>query len=126
MSQNPPVHPELYQPRNFVISNITNSANAQVTTEEDNDYVVGQLIRFHIPHSYGMQQINELSGYVTSLNSDNVFLTDINSLKFDSFNPSPTYPGNTSPQVSAIGDKNLSTQDLTIIGAFKQINQENS
>jgi hypothetical protein len=121
MSQNPPVNPDLYQPRNFTVSNITRAAQAVVTTTEEYDYVVGQLVRFHIPVSYGMSQLNEQEAYVTSLNSSNIFTTNINTLNYDSFIPSPTYPGNTSPQVSAIGDKNLTSSGITISGAFQQI-----
>jgi hypothetical protein len=125
MSQNPPVDPTVFSPRNFVVTNITNAIQSQVTTSAVNDYVVGQLVRMHVPRPYGMHQIDNLSGYIISIQSSTQFTTDINTLFFDSFVASPTYPGNTSPQVTAIGDKNLNSATTSnngpnISGAFQQ------
>lgn len=121
MSQNPPVDPEIYSPSNFVISNISKGSTTTVTTSEVNNFVVGQLVRFHIPIPYGIRQLNEQAGYVISLTSTTICVVDINSSAYDSYISTPTYPGNTSPQVSAIGDKNLSITGLTVTGAFQQI-----
>lgn len=124
MSQNPPVEPQLYEPSNFTISNIQVSGQQTlVTTSTNHNYVVGQQVRFHIPIPYGMRQINEQAGYVTVVNSPTSFTVNIISTFYDSYISSPTYPGNTPPQVSAIGDDNLYSIGTTIAGAFQQITQ---
>ena len=66
---NPPIHPEWYQPRRFVISNISYGQTTIVTTSVDHDYVIGQEIRILIPKSYGAFQINNMKGFVISIPS---------------------------------------------------------
>lgn len=67
--------------------------------------MLGQLIRMLVPFNYGMRQINELDGYVTSIPSDTQVEVDINSLTFDAFIAAPSYIG-TPPSIQAIGDVN--------------------
>lgn len=112
-----------YIPINVALTNITQAANASVTTASTNYYVVGQLVRFHIPTPYGMHEIDGQIGQITQINSTTNFTVNIDSRKFTAFNSSPTYPGNTLPQVSAIGDENNSSVNTsenaqTISGAF--------
>ena len=103
---NPEVNAQYYQPSNFIISNITSSKpNAVVTTTDDHNYVVGQLIRFHIPIGWGIRQLNEQLAYVSVINSDTSFTAQIDISKYDSFvTPPHSFQ---SPQVSAIGDENF-------------------
>lgn len=130
--RNPPIHPEFYKPSNFVVSNITSSGiQTQVTTVENNNFVVGQLIRFHIPNGWGIRQLNERQAYVTEIISSNQFVADINILSFDPFAAAPLPLSNQFPQVSAIGDNNYGGENpngriiipsqLTVPGAFVNI-----
>ena len=86
---NPPIQPENYQPRRFVISNITLGQTTLVTTLINHDYVVGQLCRLIIPPSYGCSQLNETSGYVISIPASDQVVLDIYS---QGGNPSKTPP----------------------------------
>lgn len=128
---NPPIHPEYFQPSNFTISSITSltTTTTQVETLVTNNYVVGQLVRFHIPNGYGILQLNGLSAYVLSLTSPTIFVVDIGITNFDPFvTPSPPLSYQ-NPQVSAIGDHNFGKgqllgatyEQLTIQGAFQNI-----
>lgn len=107
-----------YLPLNVEISSITRGKTTTVVTDSAHYYAVGQLVRFHVPKPYGMEQINDLAAYVLSIPTTTSLVVDVNSLNYTAFNSSPTYPGNTSPQVSPVGDRNNTTSNLTITGAF--------
>lgn len=107
-----------YIPLNVQISSLTIGNPTSVTTSSAHYFVVGQLIRFHIAKPYGTRQLNQQLTYVTSIPTTTSFEADVDSSKFDPFIASPTYPGNTLPQVSAVGDQNNTSQGLTISGAF--------
>lgn len=112
-----------YIPLNVQISDITRSVNALVTTNTDHYYVVGQLVRFHVPHPYRMEELNERLAYVLTVPTSTTFTVDVDTRTFTAFNSSPTYPGNMAAQVSAVGDENntsrtTSSNGLTISGAF--------
>lgn len=104
---NPPIQPQFYQPHRFVISAITRGITTLVTTSEDHDYVIGQLIRFILPSLYGTYQLNEQRGYVISIPSDTQVVVELDSRFMDAFVASPTLPTNqayTVAQILAIGD----------------------
>lgn len=112
-----------YIPLNVEIANITRAANASVTTDSNHYYVVGQLVRFHVPKPYGMTEINEMLAYVLTVPSVTTFTVGTDTRGFTAFIPSPTYPGNMAAQVSAVGDANNSSRTtasngLTVSGAF--------
>jgi hypothetical protein len=112
-----------YIPLNVQISDITRAVNALVTTDSDHYYVVGQLVRFHVPRPYGMQELDEKLAYVLTVPSDTTFTVDVDSSRFTAFITSPTYPGNMAAQVSAVGDGNntsrtTTSNGLTVSGAF--------
>ena len=110
---NPPINPQYFQPRNFTISAITLGVNTIVTTLTNHDYVVGQLIRLHIPDQYGAQQLNEASGYVLSIPQANQVVTTIDSsIGVNPFKANPSY-GPTIPQICAIGDVNSGIINIT-------------
>lgn len=70
----------------LVISAITKSNNAVVTVSTSNQYIVGQVIYFNVPFTYGMFQINGLTGLILGVDATNlIFTTDINSSQFDTF-----------------------------------------
>ena len=107
--QNLPIEPQWYQPRMFVISNISLGVTTTVTTIANLDYVIGQQVRLIIPNKYGSTGLNEKIGYVTSIPALNQVTIDINSNGVDPFISSPTFlpfQSKTLPQILAIGDVN--------------------
>ena len=130
--QNVPIQPEFYQPRSFIISDISLGPTTIVTTTANMDYVVGQLVRLLIPVKYGASNLNQQSGYVIAIPATNQVQIAINSIGIDPFIPSPIFqPGDsrTLPQILAIGDinsgqinENGRIQNLTYIpGSFINI-----
>lgn len=109
--RNPTIEPLWFLPSNYTITAITRGASTTVTVNTTTsattpiNFVVGQLVRFNIPLTYGIQQISGQSGYVTSVPSNTQVVVQINSSNYDAFVPSPTY-GPTPPQITAIGNIN--------------------
>ena len=102
--QNVPIEPQFYQPSRFVISDIALGQTTIVTTTEDVNYVVGQLVRLIIPPSYGCRQLNEQVGYVLSLPTTTQIELSIYSSGGDAYiNSSAT----TKAQTLAVGNINL-------------------
>lgn len=101
---NVPIEPQFYKPRKFFISAITLGINTTITTTENVNYVIGQLIRLIIPPQFGCRQLNESQGYVLSIPSPNQIVVAINSSK--NVDPFKTSTVRTQPQVLAIGDIN--------------------
>jgi hypothetical protein len=190
---NPPVHAQFFVPQTFIISDIQPvGIETLVTTAAIHDYVIGQLVRFHIPPNRGMRQLNNQLAFVTALNSTTSFTVEKDIFSYDEFlilggdvssittalnaEVTTTAPHNLrsgqeivlrdvdgmteindrnifiqvtssttfttgldstefgaytgggeievigqSPQVSAVGDKNNTTADLAIEGAFRNI-----
>lgn len=100
---NPPIEPQFYKPRNYVIESIALGKFTTVTTSVDNDYVVGQQIRFVIPEQYGTRQLNQVTGYIISIITSDEFVVDIDSSQMDAFISATALQ---QPQVVAIGDIN--------------------
>jgi len=95
VSKNAAVDPEY-----LYITAITQASQAVVTTSVDPTpyYVVGNKIHFSIPSSFGMSQMNQLTGEIKAISSTNYTLTvDIDSTAFTAFafpasTASPTAP----------------------------------
>ena len=129
--RNPPIEPQYYKPSRFVISEISLGSSTLVTTSVDHNYVIGQLVRFLIPSTFGTRQLNELDGYVTSIPELDQVIVNINSVNFDTFIADPSF-GPTPPQILAIGDTNTplnnafgrSPTTITIPGAFINISPQ--
>lgn len=131
---NVPIAPQSYQPSQFVINAITYGATTTVTMDNStNDvppnYVIGQLVRLNIPEKYGASQLNQKSGYVLSLPTNDSVEISINSVGTDAFIPTPTFVGRqtrTPPQIVAVGDINGSqinssgrvNLNINILGSF--------
>ena len=98
---NVPIQPQFYQPRFWFISTITRGLTTTVTTTANQDFVIGQLIRFIIPPTFGIRQLNEMQGYVISILSPTQVVVDIDSRFMDAFISSSA---TTQPQILAIGD----------------------
>lgn len=81
------------------VSAISNSNPMIVTTDEDHGYVVGMMVRFQIPSSYGMVELNGLTGQVLEITDDTLTIS-IDSLNFTPFAaPSPLPSAYTPPVV---------------------------
>lgn len=133
---NPPIEPEFFQPSIFEISSIAADMTVPTTTlvttlpafGVNNNYVVGQTVRFTIPRPFGIQQLNEQQGLVLTLPATNQFTVGINITRnYDAFIPVPTY-STTTPKVAAIGDINTGAinagrthNGTTIPGSFQNI-----
>lgn len=100
---NVPIHPDWYQPRRFVISNIILGLTTIIETTTDMDYVIGQQIRCLIPQIDRCQQINNKELYVISIPQSNQVEVNIDSRFFDPFMNISTMQ---QPQIVAIGDVN--------------------
>lgn len=98
---NVPIQPQFYQPRVWFISTITRGRTTVVTTTTDQDFVIAQLIRFIIPPTFGIRQLNEQQGYVLSIVSPTQVEVDIDSRFMDAFTSSSA---TTQPQIVPIGD----------------------
>ncbi len=81
---NPYLPPSPVVPMFLLISNITNASSCVVTVTTAHSYVVGQLVRFFVPSDYGMTQINDLQGLITSIDVTNlIFNVAIDTTQFD-------------------------------------------
>lgn len=80
-----------YYPVARQISGITNAQNASVTFTADHGYLVGQRLGFRVDTDYGMFQINQKYGQVTSIPSDTEVVVDVDSSTWDAF----VIPGST-------------------------------
>jgi hypothetical protein len=101
---NVPIAPQNYQPSVFVISAVTLGQTTIVTTTEDNNYVIGQLVRLVIPPSFGCRQLNQREGYVLSVPAANQVEVAIDSSQnVDAYVASSA---TTKAQILAIGDIN--------------------
>ena len=98
---NVPIEPQFYRPRFWFISTITRGRTTTVITTTGQDFVIGQLVRFIIPASFGIRQLNEQEGYVIAINSSTQVIVDIDSSFMDPFK---TSSATTQPQIIPIGD----------------------
>jgi hypothetical protein len=126
--RNPDIKPQYFQPSRFAIAAINRDTSTTVTmspTTIDDvttypNYVVGQLVRFSIPFPYGIAQINEQTGYVTSVPNSLQVVVNINSSTYDRFIASPTV-NNQTPQIIAIGDVNTGPINTGLTGQITSI-----
>lgn len=124
---NLPINAQYYQPSRFNISALTIGTTTTVTTSVNNNYVIGQLVRFLIPQQFGTFQLNEQQGYVISIPASNQVVVNVNSSAYDTFIPSPSQ-FITQAQITAVGDINSgalntipATTSTLIPGSFQDI-----
>lgn len=108
--RNPPIEPQNYQPSEFTITAISYGPTTTVTTAEspygvNNNYVIGQQVRFLIPTTYGANELNEQTGYVIALPGLNQVTINVNTTTVSPFQATPAY-GPTPPQLVPLGDVN--------------------
>ena len=87
----------------YFIEDVTLGAQTTVTTTEDHDYVIGQLVRLLIPPQFGCRQLNGQTGFVISIPASDQVVLDIYSAGGDAFQSSSAA---NQPQILAIGDTN--------------------
>lgn len=96
-----------YYPAMRLISAITQSRPAIITTTFAHGYITGIIVRLDVPTADGMQQINRFVGAII-VTGDTTFTMDIDSSSFDVFaipsDPSPVV--NICAQVVPIGEVN--------------------
>lgn len=127
---NPNPNPQYYQPWKFNISAITKGLTTVVTLTipaiTTLNIVVGQLVRFIIPPTYGIRQLNEMQGYVILVTNPNQVTVGIDSRFFDAYIAS-SQP--TPAQLLPVGDINSGAINTTgaqsiktfINGSFQNI-----
>jgi hypothetical protein len=93
-----------------IISAITNSFPAQVSTTFDHNYISGLIVRLIIPPFHGMQQANKLQGPIV-VTSPTTFLIDIDTTFFDPY--SALLQATTCAQVVPVGEINESLANAT-------------
>lgn len=108
------VHPTFQQAMR-IISAITRSDPAVVTTTFAHNYITGSIVRLYIPLGFGMPQANQLTGSIAVL-SDTTFSINIDTTSFEPFvvPGSPSYLINSVPHVVPVGEVN------SILGAATQ------
>ncbi len=81
------------------IASITNAYPMVVTTVNDHGYVSGMVVTFLIPISFGMIELNNLSGQVIGVTNDTLTI-NLDSISFTPFAyPSPLPSAYTPPSV---------------------------
>lgn len=105
-----------YKPAMRIITNITNSNPAIITTSFDNSYITGTIVRITVPfvdgyYPWGMQEINNQIGTITVI-SPTEFSISLDSTNYQPF-VTPVVPSDGStrfttqlPQVVPVGENN--------------------
>ncbi len=108
-------------PQFLYITEITQATSAVVRTSVDPTpyYSVGMKIHFSIPSSFGMTQMNNLTGTITAVSATNYTLTvDIDSSAFTAF----AFPASTGSPTAALfatlAPAGASTQQNVITGLY--------
>lgn len=94
-----------FQPAMRLISAITNSNPATVTTTFDHDYVSGTIVRFYLPKCVGMMQLDKQKATITVTGTD-TFTINIDTTSYDPFAiPAvPSWHDNTCALIVPIGE----------------------
>jgi len=106
-------------PEFLYVTNITQATNAVVTLSVDPTtiYAVGMLVKFTVPYSYGMTQINQMTGEIIAVSAANYTITvNINTSAFTAF-AFPASSGSPTTQLFAtIAPSGARTQNDPIYG----------
>jgi len=76
--------PQAFYPKKRTIALIDQDATATTETTVDHGFTVGQKVRYYVPDTYGMTQIDGLEATVLAVTAAG-FTTDINSTAFTAF-----------------------------------------
>ena len=130
--RNPEIRPQYFKPKLAVITQIVpiSELYTGIVSSVDTDFVVGQIVRFVIPTRDGMQQLDGKEAILVYLFMPNVFIVEIDTTKFDPFNPL----GNLNQEafVLPVGDINSGAINssgrinnlLYIDGSFKNVSPQ--
>lgn len=106
---NPPIAPQNFNPSQFFISNISLGVGTTVTTTVNHNFVIGQEVRLVIPFASGCRQLNEQTGFVTSIPASNQVVLNIDSSR--NVDPFVVSSSKTQPQIMPVGDVNMGVQN---------------
>lgn len=124
---NNPYLPGVIQiPSAMLITSVTRSYPMIVTytvpSTGSSTYVPNQVVRFTIPYTWKMFQLNGLNGTILSVDNVNFVMTvDIDSTNFDTFVYNPT-SGETPASFAPSGSKNLQYTNFTNQVPFQSLN----
>lgn len=104
----------IFQPAMRLVTAITNSIPAQVTTSFRHQYEDGLIVRLDIPPACGMQEVNG-KVFAILVDSPTTFLINIDTTTFSPFSipPSPGPFDDTCAQVVPIGEINEQLDQAT-------------
>jgi len=80
-----------FQPAMRIISAITNSQQATITTTFAHQYITGTIVRIDIPPRFGMQEIDQQFGPIV-VTSPTTFTIAVDSTLFSTFFTSTQFP----------------------------------
>jgi len=106
---------KMFYPSYRNIGNITQAAQAVVTTLVDHEYEIGDVVRFKVPPECAMLEINGLTGAVTA-ETDSTFTVNIDTTGFTPFvfpTAVPAVTGYTPAHVVPIGGDQTAAYELT-------------
>jgi len=114
-------------PSSLVITSITRSFPMVVTAvvnsvTESNTYIPGMLIRFTIPNSYGMQQLNGQTSKITFVSGLN-FSFNVDSTQFDPFSV-PAITAQQPASMAPAGSNGLQFGNDTLQVPFQSLNNQ--
>ena len=72
------------EPRTMYVTKVSKATSAVVTLSEAHSYVVGQLVHFSIPSTFGMKELDQLTGRITAVGTYTVTV-NIDSSNFTTF-----------------------------------------
>ena len=105
----------MFQQAMRLVTDVTNAISATVTTSFDHDYSVGLIVRIAVPSEFGMVQLHNKVGTITSVPTSASFVIDIDTTTFDTFtdpDPEPWYL-NDYAAVIPVGEINSSLAQAT-------------
>lgn len=89
------------EPKFLYVTEITKATQAVVRTSVDptQHYVVGMKVHFSVPYSFGMTEINQVTGTIVAMSAANYTMTvDVDSTAFTTF----AFPASTSSPVTPL------------------------
>ncbi len=99
-----------FEPKRYILTNITNSKNAVCTTSENHDYVIGQTVNIRCPKDYGMV-IDYEDAKITAITED-TFTCDLNTLDRDTF----SVPGTTKTEAQVVPVTGIFQNNISLFG----------
>jgi hypothetical protein len=107
-----------FYPRYRYICQITNAANAVVTTTVDHGYTIGQVVRMNVPEVFGMREMNGLQGTIIATPTPATFTLNIDSTAFAAFAfPLTAIAPFTPATVVPFGDAAMTPYESILTGA---------